>query len=189
MRRQAGKYRIILKKRDVPRKLQDIPYIYIQIQSRHNMQYHPPSTARSSFRYTSFPSHFRAYDVSHIDSRIDTRISNLLPRKRIFSSKLVYRHIPPSYYIQLLASSNLRCDWSANYKSFARYHFLFHVTAQRSVSQFLSHQLNFRASFVFDWTRWNNAGQSCRDECQVSTIKFQVEQEIFFLDIGYRTSC
>lgn len=74
MARQAGKYRIILKKKGSSPEAMGFPCIYIRIQFQYNMQYRPLSTARSSFRHTSFLLHFRASDVSHIDSRFDVRV-------------------------------------------------------------------------------------------------------------------
>lgn len=92
-RRQAVKYRIILKKGTLPEVTGFPVHLHTNPISAQYAISSSVNCQRSSFRHISFLSHFRADDVSHIDSRIDTRISNLLPRKRISSSKLVCCHI------------------------------------------------------------------------------------------------
>lgn len=89
MRRQAGKYQIILKKGTLPEVTGFPVHLHTNPISAQYAISSSVNCQRSSFRHISFPSHFRADDVSHIDSRIDIRISTLLPRKRISSSKFV----------------------------------------------------------------------------------------------------
>lgn len=141
-------------------------------------------------RFAIYPSHpISPRDVSHIDSRIDIRVytSNVLfyfAKRNLFletSSNAIACVIPSIW-------PYVRYNWFINEKSRGTIFFILcNATAQCITVQPITvyTELLPVTSFVFDWTRWNNAAQSCRDECKVSVIKLQVVREIFLLDIDY----